>query len=124
MEKWTGRDGEYFEARLCGSSEALGFYHGYLAKIGADNIFPVAVLDYVWVPPRLRRQGIGAATVQKFIDEARSAGTKLAVLRGKWDGGESRLWARDNLVRWYEKIGWTLFEYDPGVVVPVMYRKL
>jgi len=104
------------------SSDEGGFGF-YRSRIAASEIWPMAVLLDVEVPHRLRRQGLGTAAVQGFLDAARGRGARLAFLRVSWFGD---LPDRDKMVSWYQRRGWQLLQIPPvpGLVVPFMYHEL
>jgi GNAT superfamily N-acetyltransferase len=125
--------GKYYSALICNSEADLenqyhfshdeGGFDFYRSQIPALGIWPMAVLDEVVVPPRMRRQGLGTAAIQHFIDSARSKGARLAFLRVGWTGDLSE---RDKLVSWYQRRGWTPLKIPPveGLLVPFMFQEL
>jgi hypothetical protein len=124
--------GQYYSAQMCNSesdidalyhfSDGPGGFAFYRSQIPAPEIWPMAVLVDVEVPRRLCRQGVGTATVERFIDAARSKGALLAFLRVSWSGEMSE---REWRVSWYRHLGWQLLrnpvEY---LVIPFMCREL
>lgn len=124
--------GQYYSAQMCNSeSDINALYHFnndpggfafYRSQIPVSEIWPVAALVDVEVPPQLRRRKVGTATVQQFIDAARDKGALLAFLRVSWFGEMSE---REWRVSWYRGLGWQLLRNPvEHLVIPFMYREL
>lgn len=76
---------------------------------------PVAVVAAVVVAPAARGAGVGEALVATFLDAARCAGTEVAELVTRADGGAARF---------YERLGWERVRErtDRDGVVVLTYR--
>jgi GNAT superfamily N-acetyltransferase len=122
---------EYYTGTICKSEGELNAYlhfdrqefgfEYYRQQIAAPEIWPMAILGELEVPPDLRRQGIGTAAIQEFLATARRKGARLAFLQVGWDG---ELSDRDNTVSWYQRRGWRLLRMPPTSEVPYMYQPL
>jgi GNAT superfamily N-acetyltransferase len=140
--KWKERiaDGEgvlcaEYTAEMCHSEVQIdGLYRfsddpggfGFIrSQFGCSEIWPIAVLHDIAVPPDLRFRGHGTKALERFVLAARERRARLGFLRVGWNGwvSERGLSEREWRIAWYQRNGWHLLRNRADhLVVPFMYR--
>jgi GNAT superfamily N-acetyltransferase len=87
-------------------------------RIPCATKWPVALLEDVYVMPRFRHHGYGRIAVKRFLEDARSEGDVLAMLKVGWDLSEDSHAARAWKTKFYRSNGFS--ELDTTFPEPVM----
>jgi hypothetical protein len=122
------RDADMFPVSNLNAVKPGGFQF-FERQIPTKNIYPIAVLDWLEIDPRKRRQKIGLLALKAFRVIAEEQGARIGMLRVGTGGAdedddlESALkWRR----RFYECDSWVRLENPPsdGAAIFWMYNLL
>ena len=130
----TGQEIGHLKDKICFSEQDLnewtnfaqiaGGFSEYAAQIPSPEIWPIAVLVDLEVYLEFRKHGHGRAALRQFLDDARTKGAKVALLRVGWYGDNpdaERAWR----IAWYAREGFRELENRvPQLLIPFMYRLL